>query len=371
MLRGIMSYRAGPTNLLRLIQRITKWGIIILTILVSLSGLMYYEWFAVIFDDFLFFSWHLQYDLALVIFVIIHIGVSTKFYFTRNRINHWSSNLFIVSLVLSLTITVIYINIPPELVPNKIQIGSEIYSFDPDEVNTARPDLFQNESFSVFDVLVHLNITGKINLKYHFDANMDTYVIESLNGQNNWWYIVYYSGGQSEKNTVRMDYYPWKLGTRIILYQENPTFIAQVFSTFEEEVTRLANNNGTVIIPIVIINGRTFDEEFYNVSVSAHNMRSDIFKNGTVTALDVIMTLGDLGNITYSLRYIYSMGRGTYVRNYFVQKINNDENVGRCGFVYDVGDEDFKYIGLNFIFLASDARILKSPEYLRFFWTCL
>lgn len=371
MLAGLKSYRAGPTNLLRLIQRITKWGIIILAILIALSGLMFYEWFAVIFGNVFFFSWHLDLDLALLIFIIIHIGIGSKFYFTRKRIKHWSSDLFIVSLILSLTITVIYINIPAALAPFQIKIGSNTYEFDPNEVETVRPDIFQNDTFSVYDVLVHLNTTGKINLTSHFDSNMNTNIIDSLNGEINWWYMVYYSGGHPEYNAVRMDHYPWKLGTSIIMYQENPSYINQVLSTFEEEVTRLANNNGTVIIPTVTINGRTFNVEFDNVTITPHNMRNETLQNDVITALDVIMNLGDLGDITYELRWVARMGRASYVNNYFVHKINADQNSGRCGFVYEVGDNDFKYPGPNYIYLASDTRILNSPEYLRFFWTCL
>ena len=371
MLKGLMSERAGPTNLLRLIQRITKWIIIILTFFVGLSGLIYYWWFAIIFDNIFLFTLHLDLDLALSIAVIIHIGIGSKFFFTRKKMKHWIVNLFIGSLILSSTIVVIYINIPPGFAPNQIKIGTNFYSYEPDDIETVRPDLFKNRTFSAFDTLVYLNSTGAINLMYHFNASMDTHVIDSLNGETNWWYILYYSGGHSEKNTVRMDHYPVKVGTSIILYKENPSYINHVYSTFREEVTRLNDNNGTVVIPTVTIDGNTFNIKFYNVSVTPHNERNDTLQIDTITALDVIMTLGDLGNITYEIYWVSSMGRGYYVRNYFVYRIDTDTNFGRCGFVYEVGDNDFKYPGPNFIYLGSDQRILTSPEYLRFFWTCL
>ena len=53
---GLKSERAYSTSLLRLVQRIIKWGIIILTIITGLSSLIYYEWFADIFGDFFPFS---------------------------------------------------------------------------------------------------------------------------------------------------------------------------------------------------------------------------------------------------------------------------------------------------------------------------
>ena len=268
-------------------------------------------------------------------------------------------------------LTVFLINIPPSLGPIQVKIGDDNYKFNPDEVETVRPDLFQNGSFSIFDVLVHLNSTGEVDLKYHFNATMNTFVIDSLNGEINWWYKAYYSGGFQEKNVFRIDNSPWKPGTRIILYQEDPSYIDHVYSTFEEEVARLANNNGTVTIPTVVIIGDSFSLNFFNITPTPHDMRDDLFQNNVMTALDVIMTLGDLGNITYELKWFDSMGRAGYVHNYFVSRINTDQTVGRCGFLYDVGDEDFRYPGPNYIYLAADARIIVSQEYLSFFWGCL
>lgn len=200
---------------------------------------------------------------------------------------------------------------------------------------------------------------------------MNTYVIDSVNGEINWWYYVYYSGGNLERNAERMDHYPWKIGTRIVLYKESEEYISQIYSIFEEEVVRFTNNNGTVIIPTVIIQGRTFYEEFHNIAVTSHNTRSDTLQNGVITALDIIMTLGDLGYITYELNWIESLRGAIYVHSYFVEKINTDQTTGRCGFLYEVGDNDFKYPCPNYLFLASDERILNSPEHLRFFWDCL
>ena len=201
---------------------------------------------------------------------------------------------------------------------------------------------------------------------------MDTYVIDMLNGEVNWWYYAYYSGGSLEHNVVRMDFYPWKPGTTLLVTQVEQSHIDHIYSTFQEEVSNLAVNNGTVIVPVVTITGRTFSsQEFYNITVSAHNLRNDTFQNGIITALDIIKSLGDLGDITYELNWYESFRGSFYVHSYFVEKINADETIGRCGFLYEVGDNDFKTPGPNYIFLASDERVLISPEYLRFFWDCL
>jgi hypothetical protein len=372
IISGLKSEKAYSTSVLRLVQRITKWIIVFLTILTGLSAMIYYEWFALIFGDFILFRFHIDYDIILLIFVIIHVGIGLKFYLTRKKIKHVGFDILIVASILSLTFTVIYVNDIPDLPPFQVRIGDETYKFEPEKVGTVRPDLFLNgTSFSIFDVLVYLNSTREINLTCHYNVTMDTFVIDSLNNETNWWYVAYYTGGSAETNVFRIDHFPWKTGTRMILYQEDPSYINHVYSTFEDEVTRLADNNGTVIIPRVTINGRTFNLEFYNVVTTPHNMRDDIFQNNTITALDVIMSLGDLGNITYELSWYDVLGSAGYVHNYFVSKINTDETVGRCGFVYDIGDEDFKYPGPNYIYLAADARIITSPEYLRFFWDCL
>jgi hypothetical protein len=271
-----------------------------------------------------------------------------------------------------LIITVISLNIPPAPLPYNVKIGRYTYNFDTHIYNTTRPDLFQYGSFSVFDVLLYLESIEEINLTYHFNASMDTYMIDSLNGQQDWWYYVHYSGGyERELNAVRMDHYPWKPGTYLELYKEDPTYINHVYSTFEEEVTRLSNNGGNVIIPVVSIYSETFSLEFYNIMVTPHNLRDDTFKIGVITALDIIMTLGDLGYITYQLEWIVRLRGASYVHSYFVDQINSDRSIGRCGFLYDVGDNDFKYPGANYIFLSSDERILTSPEYLSFFYGCL
>jgi len=301
IIAGFKSERAFDISLLRLIQRITKWFIVILAVFVVLPGLVFYPWGFDILGDFFLFSAHLDFDLFLLLLIIFHVGVGFKFYFTRKRIKHWSSNLFIVLLVFSLPITLVAVNLPQELASPKVRIDRLTVKFDPIRVSTVRPDLFQNESFSIFDILVYLDSTGRISLASHFNSDIDTYIIDSLNGETNWWYHVFYDGGQIELNAVRMDHYPWKPGTTIILYQESTSYINHVYSTFEEEVTRLANNNGTVVIPTVTINGSSFNVEFYNVSVTPHNLRNETLQYGVITALDVIMTLGDLGNITYEL----------------------------------------------------------------------
>jgi len=355
--------KISNTIRLRLFQKITKWTIIAMASLISFSGLSYYPPFHAIFGDLIPFSIHLDFDVILSILMILHVAIGARFYFTRKRIRHWGANLSLVSLMISLAILVIIVDLPPGFGAAEINIDGKIYNFNANEITSVRSDLFQTVSFSVFDILVHLNTTGRITLQSHFNDSMDTYVIDSINGNSDyWWYHIYYSGGHIEKNMVRMDHYPWRTGSHVILYHESESYIKNVNALFAGEVSRYAYNNNTIIIPKVNITGDSFSLEFYNLTVIAHNLRTDHFKSGVITAMDVILTLRDLGNISCTLIWITKLG-SSIINSYFVTKINADEASGRCGFLYRVSE--------SFIWISADLRILTSPKSVRFYWECL
>ena len=361
--KGLKNERTSGTSTLRLVQRITKWAIIFFACLISLTGLTYYPWFVAIFGNFFDFTLHLDFDYVLSILMIVHVGIGAKFYLTRRKVTHWGVDLSIIFLIISLLIMAVAIDLPQGLADPHVRIGNRIYKYIPAEVETRRPDLFQNGSFSVFDVLYHLDSEGQIDLNYHFNTSMDTHVIDSVNGETNWWYYTYYSGGGIENNVERIDHYPWKPGTMIGLYKKSVSYIQNAFSTFKEEVNRLNNNNGSVIIPTVYVSGLTFNETFYNVTVSPHNIRNETFQHDVITAIDVILTLNDTSSITCELTWHESFRSAGYVHSYFVSKINADEAIGRCGYLYDVSD--------SFIWLSADERIITSPESINFYWGCL
>jgi hypothetical protein len=253
----------------------------------------------------------------------------------------------------------------------RILIEEQEYYFDKTKVNTTRPDLFVDGQFSVFDVLVHLYEQNEIDLAYHFDETMNTHIIDAINQQTGWWYIVVYSGGWAEQNVFRPDHYPWKVGTQIQFYKENYSKIAAIYSEWQEEIQRKENNDGKIIIPEVTIIGKTFTKEFTDVEVTAHNLRDDVFQEGIITAIDVILSLADQGELTYELNWYDSIGQASVVRSYWVDAIDDDTAEGYCGFVYESGSTNYRGIHGNHIHLPSDTRILNSPEYLMYFWICL
>ncbi|MFX1536410.1 MAG: DUF4405 domain-containing protein [Promethearchaeota archaeon] len=254
--------------------------------------------------------------------------------------------------------------------------GIGTYGFDPKDVNTTRPDIFNEGHFSIFDILVHLSNKRSINLEYHFNNSMNTHVIESINGLEGWWYYAYYDGGWIEENVFRMDHYPYKDKMYIELFRENLDRLEEYYAVFRAEVVRKEQNVDKIIIPTVTLRIRGYSEVFNDVEVIAHNLRNDIFRKGVITAIDVIMSLSDQGNITYELQWYETIGLAE-VGNYFVVKINhasseidNDIPHGRCGFVYEEGSLKFKG-RRNHIHIPSGIRVINSPEYELWYWICL
>jgi hypothetical protein len=243
------------------------------------------------------------------------------------------------------------------------------FEYDPKQVATVKPDIFQEGKFSIFDILVHLNDNGKIDMEYHFDESTNTHVIDGINGKDNWWYMAYYDGGWPEDNVFRMDHYPHKANMYIRLIREDKDKIENIYRIFRDEVQRVQQNN-KIIIPRVVIRGTSNELVFQDVEVEPHNLRNDMLQNGTITAIDVIMTLGDMGLITYDLQWYTTIGTAE-VKNYFIDGINEDKSQGRCGFVYEEGSYDYTGFRGNHIHIPSDIRVINSPEYMEWFWICI
>ncbi|MEI6171881.1 MAG: hypothetical protein WCQ45_05350, partial [bacterium] len=100
--------------------------------------------------------------------------------------------------------------------------GVGTFTYDPQAITTLQPKVFAQGRFSAFDVLVHLSVTGQISLVYVYDDTTDTYIIQSLNGLEGWWYDARVPGGAFERTALRMDRYPMKDGTSLYVYLEEP-----------------------------------------------------------------------------------------------------------------------------------------------------
>jgi hypothetical protein len=317
-------------------------------------------------------------ELMVLLHVILHwkwIVSTTKKVIARIKFRKSLKYFGILTLLTTLIITANQYIINTRyngLRVERIQIAGMLGwpEYHPELITTVRPDLFTESHFSIFDILVYLDNINSINMVYHFDAEMDTYVIDSLNSEVNMWYYAYYDGGWIEDNVFRMDHYPYKPGMVIKIIRSNSGHLESIYDTFREEVTRRENNNGSIIIPNVIITSPSNNLNFQDVEVTAHNLRNDMLQEGVITAIDVIMSLGDQGMLTYKLNWYETIGRAV-VRNYYIDRINSDLAFARCGFVYEAGDLDFDGFQGNHIHITSDIRIITSPEYEKWFWICL
>jgi hypothetical protein len=244
------------------------------------------------------------------------------------------------------------------------------YEFKPAQIKSVRNDLFREGYFSIFDILVHLDARGDIDMDYHFDDAVNTHVIDSLNGERYWWYRAHYHMGWSENNAFRMDHFPYKDNMTVSIVAAEQSFLDKLYDVFRDEVQRKKDNNGKIVIQEVIIRGPGTRIELRDVEVTSHNLRKDMFQDDVITAIDAIMSLGERGELSYDLKWYENIG-SAIIKNYFVQRINGDESFRRCGFVYEAGSRIFDGFRGNHIHLPPDTRVLNSPEYLSYFWICI
>lgn len=246
------------------------------------------------------------------------------------------------------------------------------FTFAADQVKTLRPDIFQSDHFSLFDVLAHLGERGDIRLESHFDQEMNTHVIDAINDQRGWWYQAHYSSGWYEQNVFRMDMYPYKNDTRMRLYVEREQRLADVYRTFQEEVARLADHGGQVIIPELAIQAPGAKHAFQDVIVTPHDVRTDVLQPGVMTALDALLSLAEEGKLSnLMLTWYERIAAADPVDSYWVERMDEARASGGCGFVYETGPRIFSGFSGSHIHIPSDVRVTVSPEYALWFWICL
>lgn len=382
----------------RVLQRVSAWVLLAGSVLMVGTGL---GWNELILWRVVSFTPHVQLDRVIALALIIHAVTGIKSATARNKISIPLGNNGLILLSSLLMISAVFVD--TSLGKDELNNGSEIvytdpytdsgnttpsnigslrlgykfsgnsqaYHFNPEEVKTLRPDIFREGYFSVFDALVHVAELGDIDLEYHFDESKNTHVIDSLQGSSYWWYEIYYDGGWPESNYYRMDHYPWKDDADLTFFETNEKRVRDAHDFFEREVERLEKNGGKVVLPTVYIRGIYDSWQFENVTVTPHNLRADVFQPDVVTAIDVILSLGDQGKLNYTLQWYESIGDARVVKSYWVESINDNKSEGRCGFVHEEG----RLLGLDFggnhIHLPADVKVLNSPDYAWWFYICI
>jgi len=260
--------------------------------------------------------------------------------------------------------------------------GAGNLTFDPWEIEPLRDDLFAPGHFSVFDVLVDLSARGEITLAYHYDHELQTHVIDNLNGLEGWWYDAHYEGGTFDRTALRMDTFPVKDGMSITLFLEDPERLSAIEHHFRDEVTRLAENKGILIIPEIILRSAAQELAFYDIEVISHDVRPDVFQPGALTALDVLLSLGEMGHLDeLGLEFRDAQPDIEVVDGYFVVAISADgflpEETGACVLTQQIsGSIIAEHLKAHthttsHIHLTGDLEALVSPESIEWLWVCL
>lgn len=255
-------------------------------------------------------------------------------------------------------------------------------TFDPSAITALRSDLFMPGHFSVFDVLVHLAERGDLELEYAFDDDLQTHVIQSLRGLSGWWYDAHYEGGGFDKTVVRMDQFPVKDNMNIVVYLEDPSRLDAINAHFRDEVARRASNEAVVVVPSIILQSSTMSTQFTDVTVTAHNTRPDVFQPGVLTMLDVLLSLGDQGQLdSLGIEWRDVDGDISVVDGYYIVSVQSEafapETTGSCVLTHQIqGDTIAEYLSphthtMSHIHLTADLEVLTSPEAVEWLWICL
>ena len=109
------------------------------------------------------------------------------------------------------------------------------FTFVPEDISTMRSDVFKNGEFSIFDIVVYLDRTKQIDADYHFEETIDSYIIDSINGTDNWWYEVKNPSGMIDSRKIFMDSYKYdnKLSYELINISDDE--FTQIYGAFENE----------------------------------------------------------------------------------------------------------------------------------------
>jgi len=261
--------------------------------------------------------------------------------------------------------------------PGRISIEGRLEErpLDPTGVRTLRPDVFRPGRFSVFDALVHTCAADGIPIEYHFDEDLRTHVIDSLDGERHWWYAAVYHGGhRPEEPAHRMDTHPYKDWMTIAVYRVAQERVRELLQAWSDEVRRLEANGGRAVVPQVTLRTPEQDLRFADVEVCPHDLRADLFQPGILTAADIMLSLADRGRLSADLEWCEMIGPALQ-QGYYFTRFNQERAGWRTGFTYQVGERRFEgrqpRFSNNWLHMSADIRAIVCPEYMRWEWTDL
>ncbi|MGS0681960.1 hypothetical protein ACVBIL_12430 [Shewanella sp. 125m-7] len=250
----------------------------------------------------------------------------------------------------------------------------DIFAFleaNPDELGkyTARPDIFVQGQYSVFDVLryvVHSNpqlrfesvVTAKDSplnttefvLSYDANNNGDFSDDGEYSNSDDWFYRFKTSAGDfqrdigepaGEANYARMDEM-WAQDDMDIRFQPfGEAMTARRFFSWKTEMERLDANNGKYVIPELRIQKEGAPTPYTYVrdlEVFAHDLRPDVFQPGVITAVDIFMSAIDAG-YDYKMSYWPVLDTGSKVYSYSINRADGLTSTAGKGWLSYFGED--------------------------------
>ena len=286
---------------------------------------------------------------------------------------------------------------------SQVDILGRVFPFDPDDYNisTARPDIFADGYYSMFDVILAVAAANDIRLEYVRDPGRNTHFVTKIDGsEGEYWYHFSYDTGRDRltemqyRRANRWDEALWRPGVWIqVVEGEN---LDEIKGEYREEILR--ENALGHVIPQVRISMNptsyqgnpadsdriTFDRVFENVQVTAHDMRSvgypspysKPFQPGVVTAMDVLYSLMDQRYLDLVTSVFYAQLGGFHIDSYFVvamgfPDVGTAHASGRQGFVYTTDNGTYERLpnhAENNAHITSDILVIHAPDFAYWHW---
>ncbi len=284
-----------------------------------------------------------------------------------------------------------------------VVIGSQEYPFVPTDydISTLRPDIFADGYFSLLDALLAVAKRNGVPVSLHWDEDCQTHFIDSVNGvEADFWYNFSYDAGAGTQNElrfkrqIRWDELLWQPGSwiRLTMGDDLPALKRE----FREEIAREQQYGHIVPQVQISINPSNYHgnppeshrvsyvRNFTDVAVTAHNRRAAggdslyrmPFRPGVVTALDLLLSLQDQGDIDMVGTAYFTHLAGKVMESYRVRALGFPgvglaHASGNQGFVYTTGNGRANQLvngadGKQHV--HADIHVIHAPDFARWRW---
>jgi len=285
-----------------------------------------------------------------------------------------------------------------------VVIAGQEYTFDPEDydITTLRPDIFADGYFSLLDALLAVADRYGIPVALRWDEDCQTHFIDSVNGRaGSFWYTFSYDAGptgtQNElryRRQIRWDELLWQPGAWIRLSTGDD--LEALRREFREEIARERSAGHVVPQVQISINPSnyrgnppeshriTVSRSFRDVVVSAHDLRAEggdslyrrPFRRGVVTAMDLLFSLQDQGEIDMVGTAYFTHLAGKVMESYRVRALGFPDRglahaSGNHGFVYTTGNGTPPQLvngadGKQHV--HADIHVIHAPDFARWRW---